>query len=126
MIGTGLPSGIRSDTITNVRNDASTAADVLRRARTRAGLSLRAAAKLAATSHATLAAYENGRKAPGVTTYLRLLRAYGYATDIELSPRIREMNGYARGEELEAVLELAEQFPARHTKTLTYPRFGTR
>ena len=104
----------------------STAATVLRRARLRARLSLRAAAKRAATSHATLAAYEKGRKAPTVTTYLRLLNAYGYAADIELSPRVRERDGLARGAELEAVLELAEQFPARHTKKLTYPRFGLR
>lgn len=102
------------------------AAKLLRGARIRAGLSLRAAAGRAATSHATLAAYEKGSKTPAVITYLRLLNAYGYAADIELSPRIREKDGYPRGEELEAVLELAEQFPARHTKTLTYPRFGAR
>lgn len=101
-----------------------TAAELLRRARTRAGLSLRAAAGRAKTSHATLSAYENGRKTPAISTYLRILRAYGYAADIELSPRVREQAGYPRGEELEAVLELAEQFPARHSKTLEYPRFG--
>jgi transcriptional regulator with XRE-family HTH domain len=100
------------------------APNLLRRARTRVGLSLRAAAKRARTSHATLVAYESGRKTPGLTTYLRLLNAYGYAVDIELSPRIRERDGYPRGEELEAVLELAGQFPARHGKKLNYPRFG--
>jgi transcriptional regulator with XRE-family HTH domain len=100
------------------------AAELLRRARKRTGLSLRAAAERASTSHATLSAYENGRKTPAVSTYLRILRAYGFAADIELSPRVREAAGYPRGEELEAVLELAEQFPARHSKTLTYPRFG--
>jgi transcriptional regulator with XRE-family HTH domain len=96
----------------------------LSRARRRAGLSLRAAAAKAATSHATLAAYENDRKAPAITTFLRILRAYGFAADIDLSPRIREVDGYARGDELAAVLELAEQFPARHRKRLAYPRFG--
>jgi transcriptional regulator with XRE-family HTH domain len=100
------------------------ASNLLRRARLRAGLSLRAAAERAATSHATLAAYESGRKIPGLTTYLRLLNAYGYGVDIELSLRIRERDGYPRGEELEAVLELAGQFPARHSKKLNYPRFG--
>jgi transcriptional regulator with XRE-family HTH domain len=109
-----------------VESSKDAAANLLRRARERAGLSLRAAAERAGTSHATLAAYEARRKTPAVTTYLRLLHAYGYAADIELSPRVREVNGYLRGEELEAVLELAEQFPARHTKTLTCPRFGTR
>ena len=106
--------------------DRTPAADVLGRARKRVGLSLRAAAERAGTSHATLSAYEKGRKAPSVTTYLRILHAYGYAADIELSPRIREQDGYPRGEELEEVLALAEQFPARHAKKLTYPRFGTR
>jgi len=106
-------------------NEAATGpAEVLCEARRRAGLSLRSAAERAATSHATLAAYEKGRKIPAITTYLRILDSYGYAADIELSPRIREMDGYDRGEELEAVLELAEQFPARHTKTLRYPRFA--
>jgi len=103
---------------------ASTAAAKLRQARERAGLSLRAAAERAGTSHATLVAYEKGRKSPAVTTYLRLLHAYGYGANIELSPRIREVDGYSRGEELAEVLELAERFPARRTRTLTYPRFG--
>ena len=104
-------------------NDSSATA-ALRRAREAAGLSLRSAAERAGTSHATLAAYESGRKTPGLNTYLRILSAYGYAADIELSPRIREVDGYARGEELEEVLALAEQFPARHAKKLPYPRFG--
>lgn len=99
-------------------------ARILGSARQQAGLSLRAAAKRAETSHATLIAYEKGRKTPTVTTFLRLLKAYGYAADIELSPRIRGEDGYTRGKELEDVLELAAQFPARHTKTLRYPKFG--
>jgi transcriptional regulator with XRE-family HTH domain len=99
---------------------------VLKRARLAAGLTLRAAAERAATSHPTLAAYERGRKVPTVTTFLRLLEAYGYAADIELAPRIRQSNGYPRGRELEDVLDLAEQFPARAKRTLDYPRFGAR
>ncbi len=100
------------------------AARILASARQRAGLSLRAAAERAGTSHATLVAYEKRRKTPTVTTFLRLLKAYGYAADIELSPRIRSQDGYPRGDELQDVLELAAQFPARHTKTLRYPKFG--
>jgi transcriptional regulator with XRE-family HTH domain len=99
-------------------------AETLRLARQRAGLSLRAAAVRAETSHPTLSAYEMGRKIPAVTTYLRILHSYGFATDIELSPRVRDVDGYPRGEELEEVLKLAEQFPARHSKALVYPRFG--
>jgi len=104
----------------------SGAATILRGARRQAGLSLRAAARLASTSHATLVAYETGRKAPTVTTFLRLLEAYGFAADVELSPRIRQSDGYPRGEELADVLALAEQFPARPAPTLDYPRFGAR
>ena len=59
-------------------------------------------------------------------TFLRILEACGFATDFELSPRIRERDGMDRGRELEAVLELAAQFPARHARTMRYPLFGRR
>jgi transcriptional regulator with XRE-family HTH domain len=99
-------------------------ADTLRRARSRAGLSLRDLARRAGTSHSTLAAYEHGRKAPTVPTFLRILDACGFATDFQLSLRVRERDGLARGRELEEVLDLAEQFPARHGRTIRYPKFG--
>ena len=51
------------------------AARTLRRARRDAGLSLRALAGRAGTSHATLAAYEAGRAVPRVDTLDRILRA---------------------------------------------------
>jgi transcriptional regulator with XRE-family HTH domain len=101
-------------------------ASLLRSARRRAGLSLRAAAAKAGTSHATVAAYEAGRKSPSIVTLLRILEAWGFAADIVLSPRIRERGGLARGKELEQVLALAETFPARVDRALSYPRFGTR
>jgi len=101
-------------------------ARTLRAARARAGLSLRALAARAGTSHSTLAAYEQGRKSPTVPTFLRILDACGFATDFELSLRIRERDGIARGDELETVLNLAAQFPARHAKTMRYPKFGRR
>lgn len=119
-----LPTGIPSDTIRVVNGPGDTVAATLALARQRAGLSLRAAAERAGTSHATLVAYEKGRKTPAVTTFLRVLNAYGYAADIELAPRIRELDGHPRGDELRDALELAALFPARHTKTLRYPRFG--
>ena len=106
--------------------DLERAADTLREARLAAGLTLRAAAERAGTSHATLAAYEAGRKSPTLTTLARLLRAYGFAADIELSPRIRERNGLERGKELEEVLRLAEQFPSRQRKELPPSPFPTR
>lgn len=106
--------------------DEQRAGDLLRDARQTAGLSLRAAAQRAATSHATLAAYESGRKAPTLPTLLRVLRAYGFETDIAVSTRIRERDGIPRGEELAQVLALAEQFPSSPHGELTFPRFGAR
>lgn len=89
------------------------AAGLLAEARARAGLTLRALAARAGTSHATLAAYEAGRKTPGFATLQRILAACGFAMDIRLAPRIRERDGLPRGEELEQVLRLADAFPIR-------------
>ncbi len=107
----------------NHRYDAQVAG-ALRRARTAAGLSLRELAARAGTSHSTLVAYEQGRKAPSVPTFLRILDACGFATDFQLSLRVRERDGLPRGRELEEVLNLAAQFPARHAKAMRYPKFG--
>ena len=95
-----------------------TAAQAVREARRRAGLSLRDLAARAHTSHSTLSAYESGQKVPSVATLERILRAAGFALDLTLVPRAAD-----RGRELEAVLELAGHFPARHAPTLDYPRF---
>jgi transcriptional regulator with XRE-family HTH domain len=124
MVSKEMPFGMKTAEIP--APSARAAANVLRRARRSAGLSLRVAARRALTSHPALVAYETGRKAPSVGTFLRLLEAYGYAADIELSPRIRQRDGYPRGRELEDVLELAEQFPARPVRRLDSPRFGAR
>lgn len=98
-------------------------ARTLREARVRAGLSLRELAHRAGTSHATLSAYESGRKVPSASNYFRILEACGNAVDIVLNKRIREMNGIPRGEELEAVLELAASFPHRTNRHLEITRF---
>jgi transcriptional regulator with XRE-family HTH domain len=121
-----LPDGIRSDTIGAVDFSALQIGSLLRAARRRAGLTLRGAADKAGTSHATVAAYEAGRKSPTVSTLLRILDAYGFAAEISLSHRIRERDGIPRGKELEDVLALAEAFPARARRALTFPKFGVR
>ncbi len=90
------------------------AASSLRQARQQAGLSLRALAQRAGTSHATLSAYEQGHKSPNLDTFMRILDACGFAVQFTLEPRIRAHQGLARDEELQAVLALAAQFPARH------------
>lgn len=105
-----------------ISHSESTAA-LLRSARLDAALSLRELADRAHTSHATLSAYEKGRKVPSITTYLRILEACGNAVDIRLNPRVRERDGIPRGEELEAVLALAAQFPSRASRHLELPVF---
>jgi transcriptional regulator with XRE-family HTH domain len=100
------------------------AATTIRTARRRAGLSLRALARRAGTSHATVAAYEAGRKVPSVDTMQRIVRAAGLSVEVELRPRVGGADPADRGRELEEVLHLAAQFPARHERHLAYPRFG--
>lgn len=100
------------------------AARTLRQARARAGLSLRAVAQLAGTSHATIIAYERGAKVPSVETFQRILEACGFAVDFVIAPRIRYRDGLHRGDELEQVLELAAQFPARLPRYMNYPKFA--
>jgi len=97
--------------------------ETLQYCRRRAGLSLRELARRAGTSHATLLAYEHGRKVPATTTFMRIIDACGHALDLQIQPRIRERDGIPRGEELVAVLQLGEQFPHRATRHLDLPRF---
>jgi transcriptional regulator with XRE-family HTH domain len=99
------------------------AATTLRHARFVAGLSLRELARRAGTSHATLRAYEHGSKTPGLDTLARILDACGFDVDLALTRRIREREGLERGAELEEVLLLAEQFPARLSRKIDYPLF---
>ena len=93
---------------------------LIRTARERSGLTLRALGERAGTSHSTLAAYESGRTIPNVNTLDRILGAAGFAAEVTLELRIDRAN---RGKELEQVLELAAQFPARHAPRLEFPRF---
>jgi transcriptional regulator with XRE-family HTH domain len=98
----------------------------LRETRLSAGLSLRELARRARTSHATLLAYEQSKKMPATTTFFRILEACGNVVDLDIQPRVRERDGIARGDELAAVLELADQFPVRAERRLSLPRFGHR
>lgn len=101
---------------------------IIRSARLEAGLSLRDLAARAATSHATIAAYESGRSSPNVMTFDRIVRACGLAIEPTLAPRVDATpdERAGRGRELLDALELAAMFPTRHEPTLTAPRFPDR
>jgi transcriptional regulator with XRE-family HTH domain len=100
------------------------AATTLRTARSRAGLGLRALARRADTSHATLRAYETGAKVPRVDTLDRLVRAAGFELAVDLDRGLPEEDREDRARELVEALELAAAFPAEHDPVLRFPRFG--
>jgi transcriptional regulator with XRE-family HTH domain len=102
------------------------AAAILRQVREHAGLSLRDLAHRAGTSHSTLAAYESGRVTPTVSTFDRIVRAAGRTVDVDVRPRPYDSTPADRGRELADVLDLAGQFPARHSATLESPAFRGR
>ena len=102
------------------------AAQIVRRARSDARLSLRELAGRAGTSHSTLAAYEAGRKVPTVETLDRIVRSAGFDLATTLTRVVGGADRGARGRELAEVLDLAALFPARHAPTLEFPRFGAR
>lgn len=94
---------------------------LIRTARHRAGLTIRDLAALSGTSHSAIAAYESGAKEPRVSTLDRVMRAAGYAIEPSLERRVDP--GSDRGSELAAVLDLAAQFPARHSPRMVCPPF---
>ena len=101
--------------------------EVLREARTRAGLSQRELARRAGTSHATVSAYEAGRIDPGAHVLERLLDAAGFGLRAELEPRVRTRSGRPAGEELVDVLDLAAYLPhRRRSRYLEAPIFPGR
>ncbi|MEO6318312.1 MAG: helix-turn-helix transcriptional regulator [Acidimicrobiales bacterium] len=99
-------------------------AEVLQLLRRRSGLGLRALARRAGTSHATLHAYETGAVEPRVGTLRRVATAAGYDVELTLTRRPDRGAREARGQELAEVLELAAEFPARHHRSLRAPVFG--
>jgi hypothetical protein len=60
---------------------------------------------------------------PTTTVLNRILEAAGQALETTLLRLPPDVDGMSRGEELAAVLELAEQFPARHAAHLEFPVF---
>jgi uncharacterized protein len=62
------------------------AAELLREARTRAGLTQRALAERAGVTQSVISAYEAGRREPSLATLQRFVRAAGSDLEIELTP----------------------------------------
>jgi transcriptional regulator with XRE-family HTH domain len=102
------------------------AALIIRTARGRSQLSLRALAERAGTSHATLSAYEKGRVDPTTMVLSRIVAAAGQSLETTILGTPPSIEGLSRGDELLAVLDLAEQFPARHASGLQFPPFRRR
>lgn len=98
-------------------------AATIRLARQRSGLSLRELAARADTSHSALAAYEASRVQPSFEKVRQIVASAGFDLEVTLVPRT--CRDEDRGRELEAVLTLAEQFPARHDDVLAFPAFPT-
>ena len=65
-----------------------TTAELLREARTRAGLSQRQLAKRAGTAQSVVARIERGQTSPTWDTLERLLAAADYAVNPEIEPRV--------------------------------------
>ncbi|HEY5108038.1 MAG TPA: helix-turn-helix transcriptional regulator [Acidimicrobiales bacterium] len=97
-------------------------AATVRLARERSGLSLRELAARADTSHSALAAYEAGRVHPSFDKVRHIVESAGFDLEVTLVPRPGRDDA-DRGRELEEVLALAEQFPARHAAELVFPTF---
>jgi len=97
---------------------------LIRSVRRRSGLSLRQLAGRAGTSHATLSAYEHGRVSPTIDTVVRIAAATGLRPEVQLAPLVAD--AVERGHELELVLDLAGEFPARPDRRTAMPVFGRR
>ena len=99
----------------------------LRSIRVAAGLSVRELAARAGTSHATIVAYEQGRKVPRSDTRDRIIRASGWVVPPIRLRRVRvNERGVERGIELADVLTLADAFPAPARRPMDTPVFPAR
>jgi len=100
------------------------AAEIIRQARQRAGLSKRALARRAHTSPAALVEYESGRRDPSVSSLERIVAAAGF--DVVFGIRgPTDPDPAEAGRRLVEVLELAEHLPRRAPATrMAFPIFG--
>lgn len=81
-------------------------AETLRRLRREAALTQAELARSAGIPASVLSAYENGRRAPSASTFLRIVRSAGY------EPRFDEiLDDERQAQRLAAVLDLADVMP---------------
>ena len=97
-------------------------ATLLSTTRRQAGFSQRELARRAHTSAAAVCLYERGERVPRVDTLERLLTAAGATLSLD-ARRGPEIDLTARGEDLLAVLDLADHLPQRHEPALRFPPF---
>jgi transcriptional regulator with XRE-family HTH domain len=102
------------------------AGNLIRDARTRAGLTQAQLAEASGTSQATISAYEHGAKTPTPDTLARVLAAAGMRlTAVPASTPVRVPSAgelARRSRVLAQVLDLAGRLPARHSAKLRFPR----
>lgn len=75
---------------------SSTAGDLLREARTRAGLSQQELGRRAGVAQSVISVYEAGRRHPSLSTLRRLIGAAGFDLSVEVRPsraRLVELSG---------------------------------
>ncbi len=104
------------------------AAEIIRAARIRQGLSQAELAARAGTSQPVISAYENGHRSPSTRTLRRLVAAAGERLEIRLArraPAVPPPTTFAHhAARLVDVLLLADAVPRRRTRkeTMTMPR----
>lgn len=106
---------------------------LLRRARTRHGLTQAQLAARAGTSQPVISAYEHDRRDPSTATLRRLLAAAGERLELRLAPAPPELpppaDAAEHGARLFDVLLLADAVPARARRRATevdMPRMASR
>ncbi|WP_419841330.1 helix-turn-helix domain-containing protein [Candidatus Poriferisodalis sp.] len=105
------------------------AAELIRLARQRQGLSQAALAERVGTSQSVISAYERGRRNPTVDTLRRLIAATGERLEIRLARKQPEIappaNIEEHGERLVELLGLADAIGSRRRGPLRFPRFDS-
>jgi transcriptional regulator with XRE-family HTH domain len=96
-----------------------TAAQLLRGARQRAGLSQAELARRAGLPRSVLNAYERGKRQPGADVLVRIVRAAGLDLRLDAAPERPDPARAARI--LTQVLDLAETLPSRRRRGMFPP-----